>query len=91
MLPCEHNSEAKPRIGFAGVGWIGRNRLAAIAREHGAEIAGLFDTSSEAASKALAGLEDHAPHAVIAGHFSELLALKLDGIVIATPSGLHAV
>jgi len=90
MVPCEHNTEAKPRIGFAGVGWIGRNRLAAIARDRGAEVAGIFDTSTETACKALAGIQEHAPHAVIAAHFSELLALDLDGIVIATPSGLHA-
>jgi len=76
----------KPRIGFAGVGWIGRNRLAAIAREHQAEIVGIFDPSAAAAR----GATEHAPQAVTSDRYDELLDMRLDGIVIATPSGLHA-
>jgi len=75
-----------PRIGFAGVGWIGRNRLAAIAHDRQAEIAGIFDPSTAAARQA----KECAPHAIIADRFADLLDLKLDGVVIATPSGLHA-
>jgi predicted dehydrogenase len=76
----------KPRIGFAGIGWIGRNRLAAIARDDHAEITGLFDPHADAVRSA----REHAPQAAIAGRFDELLNMRLDGVVIATPSGLHA-
>ena len=76
----------KPRIGFAGVGWIGRNRLAAIARDQHAEITGIFDPCADSARCA----REHAPQATIARCFGDLLHMRLDGIVIATPSGLHA-
>jgi predicted dehydrogenase len=75
----------RPRLGFLGVGWIGRNRLEALARGQVAEIAAVGDTV-EANARAAGKL---APSAVI-GSFEEMLDLNLDGLVIATPSGLHA-
>jgi predicted dehydrogenase len=86
MVAPEPRVGTRPRVGFAGVGWIGRNRLAAIARDAGADICGIFDTSADAARQAQA----HAPHAVLASRFEDLLDQGVDGIVIATPSGLHA-
>src|SRR4051794_19231594 len=76
----------KPRLGFVGVGWIGRHRLSAVARAGAAEIAGLVDSSEQALRDARAV----APGAAQAGSLDELLDLGLDGVVIATPSALHA-
>lgn len=78
--------ERPARLGFAGVGWIGRNRLKAIAASEIAEIAAIADT----APAALVEAGGHAPAAKIVRDFDDLLALDLDGIVIATPSALHA-
>ncbi len=74
----------RPRVGFAGLGWIGRHRLAAIAASGTVEIAALQDPSPEA----LATVD--APGAARVSRFDDLLALNLDGIVIASPSALHA-
>jgi predicted dehydrogenase len=79
-----------PRIGFAGLGWIGRNRLEAIARQGAAEIVGLCDTSIDAARSARASIEEWAPSVQLTDGLEDLLGCELDGIVIATPSGLHA-
>ena len=64
----------RPRLGFLGVGWIGRSRLDAIAASGTAEVAAIADP---AVAGALATLD-------------ELLDEELDGLVIATPSALHA-
>ncbi|MCW5802361.1 MAG: Gfo/Idh/MocA family oxidoreductase [Deltaproteobacteria bacterium] len=75
----------RPRIGFLGVGWLGRNRLEAIV-EHGlAEVAAIADPSPARRAEALA----LAPGAIACEHAGQLLQLPLDGVVIATPSALH--
>lgn len=76
----------KPRLGFLGVGWIGRNRLEAIAASGLAEIAAIADTSAQSCRD----LQASQPGAAIAGSFEELMEAGLDGVVIATPSALHA-
>jgi predicted dehydrogenase len=76
----------RPRLGFVGVGWIGRNRLEAIARSGCAEVAAITDLSAEVAAEA-ARL---APGARVLPSLDELLAADLDGVVIASPSALHA-
>ncbi|MBB1600450.1 oxidoreductase [Variovorax sp. UMC13] len=76
----------RPRLGFLGVGWIGRHRLQAIAASGVAEVATLFD----AAPEGLAQAQALAPRAEVAESLDALLAAELDGIVIATPSALHA-
>ena len=43
-----------PRLGFAGVGWIGRNRLEAVAASGAARIAAICVPSREAAEAARA-------------------------------------
>lgn len=75
-----------PRIGFLGVGWIGRHRMQAMAATGAIEIAAIADPSPEMRAEAAA----LAPDAMMAGSFEDMLALGLDGIVIATPSALHA-
>ncbi|HEX6616513.1 MAG TPA: Gfo/Idh/MocA family oxidoreductase, partial [Gemmatimonadales bacterium] len=75
-----------PRLGFLGTGWIGRHRLEAVAASGAAEIAAVVDPVPANAGAAGAA----APGAQVLGSFDELLDAGLDGIVIATPSALHA-
>ena len=79
-------SPRTPRLGFLGTGWIGRHRLEAIAASGAAEIAAIADPApaSAAAARALA------PGAIELRSLDELLEAGLDGLVIATPSALHA-
>jgi predicted dehydrogenase len=64
----------KPRLGFLGVGWIGRARLEALAAAGVADVAAIADPAVPGALESL----------------DELLEQNLDGVVIATPSALHA-
>jgi predicted dehydrogenase len=75
-----------PRLGFLGVGWIGRNRMEALAHGGVARIAALADPQAGALEAAAAV----APEAERAGSLEELLEHELDGLVVATPSALHA-
>ncbi|WP_223643356.1 Gfo/Idh/MocA family protein [Corallococcus sp. EGB] len=77
---------AKPRVGFLGVGWIGRNRMEAIVRSEQVQVVGVCDPSADAAREARA----LAPGAKCVGSLDALLDLGLDGLVIATPSAVHA-
>jgi predicted dehydrogenase len=77
---------APQRLGFLGVGWIGLHRLNAIAASGAAQIVAVADADPAAAAHAT----QVAPHAVVASSLDALLELDLDGIVIATPSALHA-
>lgn len=74
----------RPTVAFLGVGWIGLQRLRAITASGLVDVAAVSDVSPEAAARA-AG-ESGAP--VVAT--DELLAGGYDGVVIATPSALHA-
>jgi predicted dehydrogenase len=74
------------RLGFLGLGWIGRSRLEAIMADGVATVAAIADNEPQARDAA----RQLAPAAHIAGTLDELLGLQLDGIVIATPSALHA-
>lgn len=79
-------SNSKPRLAFLGVGWIGKNRMEALAEDGLAEIAGIADPSSENLQAAL----EVAPGAKTFHSFEEILESDVDGVVIATPSALHA-
>ncbi len=76
----------RPKVGFAGVGWIGRNRMAAMARGSLIEIAALADPDASMREEAAA----LAPDAGRAASLEEMLEMDLDAVVIATPSALHA-
>lgn len=76
----------RPRVGFLGVGWIGRHRMEAALATGAIDPVGIADPSSEQLDAAL----DLAPGASAAAGLDDLLALDLDGLVIATPSALHA-
>ena len=75
-----------PRLGFLGVGWIGRNRLEVIAHSRMAEIAVICDTSPEILQQSLA----LAPTAKTVSSYDELLNADINGVIIATPSAQHA-
>jgi predicted dehydrogenase len=77
---------APARLGFLGVGWIGRQRMQALLQSGQIEAVGIVDPSGECREAALAV----APGAVAAATLDELLRLGLDGLVIATPSAQHA-
>ncbi len=75
----------RPRVGFLGVGWIGRNRMEALAQSGLIEIVAVSDAAAEnAAAAAKLGQCD------ASDSLEHLLDLGLDGLVIATPSALHA-
>jgi predicted dehydrogenase len=76
----------RPRLGFLGVGWIGKNRLEAVAESDAADIVMVADPMPSALRAASAA----APEAMFTDSFQELLAQPLDGVVIATPSAHHA-
>jgi predicted dehydrogenase len=77
----------EPRLGFLGVGWIGRQRLKALV-ESGAAITVVAIADNEPAM--LEAAAAHAPGARAIRAIDALLDSDLDGVVIATPSGMHA-
>jgi predicted dehydrogenase len=76
----------RPRLGFAGVGWIGRNRLQAIADSGVADVVAIADPAEQERAAA----SQIAPAATVVPSLQALLELPLDGVVLATPSALHA-
>lgn len=74
------------RLGFLGVGWIGRHRMKAILDTGLVGKTFICDPSAEMARTAA----ELAGQGKIVPRFDDLLAEPLDGIVIATPSALHA-
>lgn len=75
-----------PRLGFLGVGWIGRHRMQALA-ESGAGTVTVVADMDEAAARAAAS---DVPGARVASVDGLLDCDDLDGLVIATPSAAHA-
>jgi predicted dehydrogenase len=77
---------ARPRLGFLGVGWIGKSRLEAVARSGLADVAAVADAAPSLARDAA----QLAPGCLALPSLDALLELPLDGVVVATPSALHA-
>ena len=73
-------------LGFLGTGWIGRNRMEAMLATGEGKAVAICDPNANMAAQA----QELAPDAQIVATFDELLACEPDGIVIATPSALHA-
>jgi len=78
--------QRRPRIGFLGAGWIGAHRMEAMLAAGQVEAAAIADPAPDRLNAAAT----LAPGAARADGLEGLLALDLDGIVIATPSAMHA-
>jgi predicted dehydrogenase len=76
----------KPRLGFAGLGWIGGQRMRVLAESGIADVAAVCEPDFHRLGKAC-GLLQKQP--MVCSRFDELLEQPLDGIVIATPNALH--
>jgi predicted dehydrogenase len=76
----------RPRIGFLGTGWIGRHRMSALAASGSAHVLAAADPDP-AARRAVV---EQIPGVALAEDLDGLLEHGLDGVVIATPSALHA-
>ncbi|MGV1872512.1 Gfo/Idh/MocA family protein [Agrobacterium rosae] len=74
------------RLGFLGVGWIGRSRMEAMLATGLVTAEAIADPCAQTMEAALAA----APAAEGVSTLDELLDRDLDGIVIATPSAQHA-
>jgi predicted dehydrogenase len=90
LLLSNHHTISKenplPKLGFLGVGWIGRNRLEVIAGHQAGDVRYLADPAPENVAEALKA----AGQARVVTSLADMLARDVDGIVIATPSALHA-
>ncbi len=86
MSHADSITVVKPRLAFVGVGWIGLHRMKAILDEDCAVAAVLADRSTDAVRDAL----EAAPSATACEDLDDVLSSDVDGVVIATPSGLHA-
>jgi predicted dehydrogenase len=86
MRSVNASARTRPRLGFLGVGWIGRHRMRAILEAGAGEAVGVADPVGAAAQAAASGVEGCRALASL----DELLEDDLDGVVIATPSALHA-
>jgi predicted dehydrogenase len=84
--PPPAGSAARPRLGFLGVGWIGRHRMKAILETGAVEVVAIADPSPVMAAEA----GRLAPDARLVATLDDLLDAGVDGVVIATPSALHA-
>lgn len=76
----------RPRVGLLGLGWIGQARLRSLAAADVVDVVALADSSVQA----LGAARVHAPAAQPCATLEQLLTHDLDGLVVATPSGLHA-
>ena len=74
------------RVGFLGVGWIGRHRMQAMLATDAVEAVAIADLSPDMTTEAL----KLAPDARVVGGLDGLIAAGVDGVVIATPSASHA-
>lgn len=85
-IKASPSTTALPRLGFVGTGWIGRLRMEALMQDNNAQFCTVHDPSDEAA-RAAAKL---AEGITVSRTYEELLDSDIDGVVIATPSALHA-
>ena len=76
----------KRKVGFLGTGWIGRHRMEAMMATGAVEAVAICDPDEECAREAA----KLAAGARLVKSFDEMLEADLEGVVIATPSALHA-
>jgi predicted dehydrogenase len=75
-----------PRVGFLGLGWIGQHRMQSLVDDRVCQVVAVADTHEGARARA----QQLATGSAAVASPEELLSLELDGVVIATPSALHA-
>jgi predicted dehydrogenase len=75
-----------PRLGFLGLGWIGQHRMQALLDDKACQVVGIADPSAEVRAR----VQPLVPDAAVGETLEDLLRHDLDGLVIATPSALHA-
>lgn len=89
MIATKPKNEANKELslGFIGVGWIGRNRMEAILGNTGSKAIAIVEPQQENAGEA----KKLAPKTSHLDSLEEMLKEEeLDGVVIATPSAMHA-
>ena len=79
-------SNKKLKLAFVGVGWIGKNRMDAIINSNLADVKAIADLSDDNIKMAQKGVSE----VFTCSDIEDLFHLDLDGVVIATPSALHA-
>jgi len=85
-LPEKTAPVCLPRIAFLGMGWIGRRRLESLVNAKAAEVVAIIDPIPEQLEKTRL----LAPDAAYVESLEEFALNDLDGVVISTPSALHA-
>ena len=75
-----------PNLGFVGLGWIGMKRLQPLADDGWDGDLVIYDPDPLVVEKTTSAY----PAAKSVDSFEELIAQNIDGIVISTPSALHA-
>lgn len=78
-------SAQRPRLGLLGLGWIGRARMRGLLEADIAEVAAVADIDQSLVREVASPCG-----ARMCESLDALLRCRLDGIVIATPSALHA-
>lgn len=86
MIETFTTPQIKTRLAFIGTGWIGLSRMRSLLKEEICKPVAVLDTSLSNIQMAL----ESAPEAIVHESLENLLAEKPDGIVIATPSAMHA-
>ena len=76
----------KPRLAFVGAGWIGLSRMKSLVDGDLCDPVAIVDPVLSNVEKA----QELAPGAASFGSLEEVIESKPDGIVIATPSAMHA-
>lgn len=85
-MRMEESAPARPRLGFVGLGWIGLARMHAVLDAGAADAVAIVEPQAELRDKAA----EACPEARTAASFEDLPFGELDGVVIATPSAMHA-
>ncbi len=88
LTTTQQKQKEKPlSLGFIGVGWIGRNRMEVLLKNANTNAVAITEPAKENAEEALKS----ADKAVLTESSTEMCDdSRLDGIVIATPSAMHA-
>jgi predicted dehydrogenase len=85
-MSLARSNNGLPRLGFLGLGWIGQHRMQALLAEQAGQVVAIADPSAQVRAR----VQPLVPQAAACASLEELLQQDLDGVVIATPSALHA-